>query len=97
MGDPYFLVPVTLHHTILVPYPLDPGEDISIEKAVESAKDDPDLHELFPAVERGWDPSCSVEGWWDVEDDLDSVLSAYQSCRDGRQALAQGLMALMIQ
>lgn len=97
MGDPYFLVPVTLHHTILVAYPLDPEEGTSVQEAVESAREDPDLHELFPTVERQWDPSCSVEGWWDVEDDLDSVLSAYQSCPDGRRALAQGLMALMIQ
>lgn len=94
---PEYLIPVTLHHTILVPYDVDPYDGEGLAQALEMAKEDGDLHEVFPTVERQWDPSCSVEGWWDVDTDLDYALVAYESCPDGRKALARGLMALMMQ
>ena len=89
-----YLVPVTLHHTILVPYELDPYDGAGLEQALAFAKDDPDLHEHFPANPG---PGATADGWWDVETDPDDVLTLYQACRDGNEALARGLMALMMQ
>lgn len=92
----YFLVPVTICETVLVSYPVDPY-DGGFEQAATIAHDDVELYEHFPAALSREVHEAHVEAWWEVETDSDAILSAYESSRIGRQALARGLMALMIQ